>query len=268
MFKKKLLEEWLRGPPAAPHIFVVGGTGSGKTSLVRNIALHLLQHFPLNVVDFDGEYLTLPLKRITPKFQLSLPDASFLGWLLTQGARPEDGGYASSVFFDFNEGDLDEVFSKVKHDFTLPNHIRYALLWRLLVFKKYFTVKDESQVKEDESQNIVFDLSSILSIRERVIVQQILVSYLIQQSGSQYIIVEEAQPGPWISDISMLARRRGKKIIFVGQKFPEDFQNYEVILFTPYPIDTRRLPLPINPLYDKGVWWVGRLGIHRLKHLW
>jgi ABC-type cobalamin/Fe3+-siderophores transport system ATPase subunit len=265
VFGKGLIEKWMSDPKACPHLFVVGGTGAGKTTLMRKIALSLLQHGSVAVVDFDGEYLTLPLQPVTPPFSVFIPSMSFLGWLVSQASRPEDGGYAMAALSEYFEDtqDLSQVVSRIRHDITLPANVRYAFLWRISIFRKYF-VQDGAHADE----NRVYNLSGILSTRERKVVQQILVSYLIFSSNNRWIIVEEAEPGTWLSDISMEARKRGKRLLLVSQKIPEDLQNFELLLFTPYPIDTRRLPLPINPLYDKGVWWVGRLGVHRLKHLW
>jgi ABC-type cobalamin/Fe3+-siderophores transport system ATPase subunit len=260
---KGLIERWLEGA-GAPHLYIVGGTGVGKTTFVKRIALLLLQHGTLNVIDFDGEYLSLPLEPATPPLLVTIPSMTFLGWLLSQAARPEEGGYATAALLEYFEDaeDLDEVVSKIKYDPALPANVRYAALWRIALFRKYFAVSAHT-----DDLNRVYDLSGILSIRERQIVQQILVTYLIVSSSNRWIIVEEAQPGPWLSDISMLARRRGKRLILVSQQIPEDPQNYEIVLFTPYP-DTRRLPLPVNPTLDRGIWWIGRLGVHRLKHLW
>jgi hypothetical protein len=250
----------------APHLFVVGGTGAGKTTFVKKISLYLLQNFC--VVDFDGEYADLPLRQITPKFKLTIPSSTYLGWLLSQSARPEDGGFATaataSVVDYFENDNLDEIFAKVKQDLTIPSNVRYAFLWRIKVFQKYFELSQENS--SDDILNSRFDLSEILSIRERQIVQQVLVSYLVDRVPLKWIVIEETKPSPWISDVSMIARRRGKRLILVSQVLPEDVQNYELIIFTPYP--AHRIPLPVNPLTDKGMWWVGRLGIHRLKHLW
>ena len=258
---KGLIEKWVSGQ-GAPHLFVVGGSGAGKTTLVRKIALFLLQHGTLNVIDFDKEYVDLPLETVTPPFPVFVPSMSFLGWLVSQASRPEEGGFATASTLDFFEDakDLDEVISKIKYDPMLPSSVRYAALWRISLFRKYFIIKAEA---DDDLAGRVFDLSGILSIRERQAVQQILLSYLIN-SNARWVVVEEVHPGPWISDISMLARRRGKRLILVSQIFPEDPQNYELVIFTPYPI-SRQIPLPVNPLYDKGVWWVGRLGVHRIK---
>ena len=263
--RKSLLERWIQGDSASPHLFIVGGTGVGKTTLTRKIVLYLCAHaHNVAVLDFDGEYLTLPLEIVEPPFPVNIPSLSFLGWLLTQAARPEEGGFATAALLEYFEedADLDQIAAKIRHDITLPANVRYALLWRINVFRKHFTVS----ARAENNGNRVFNLSRILSIRERQIVQQLLLSYIIVNSNNYtWLVIEEAQPGPWLSDISMLARRHGKRLILVSQRFPDDPQNYEVLIFTPYPVDTRRLPLPVNPIFDRGIWWIGRLGIHRVR---
>jgi hypothetical protein len=166
-------------------------------------------------------------------------------------------------FFEDNDN-LDEIFVKVKHDLTLPPNVRYAVLWRIKIFQKYFELSQENS--SDDILNSRFDLSEILSIRERQLVQQVLVSYLVDRVHTKWIVIEETRPSPWLCDVAMIARRRGKRLILVSQYLPEDVQNYELVIFTPYP--ARQIPLPLNPFTDGGIWWVGRLGIHRLKHLW
>jgi energy-coupling factor transporter ATP-binding protein EcfA2 len=264
-----LIEKWIEGQ-GSPHLFIVGGTGAGKTTFARMLALYLLRkHMRGCVVDFDGEYADLPLRQITPKFKVTIPSSAhaYLGWLLSQSARPEEGGYATAALMDFFEDNdnLDEIFAKVKHDLTLPSNVRYAILWRVKIFQKYFEIVRENSY--DDILNSRFDLSEILSIRERQLVQQILVSYIVDRVPTlKWIVIEEARPSPWITDVSMIARRKGKKLIFMSQFLPEDVQNYELVIFTPYP--ARQIPLPVNPFMDRGIWWVGRLGTYRLKHLW
>lgn len=273
---KGLIEKWVSDQ--ATHLFVVGGTGAGKTTLTRKIVWYLCAHAHGNVavLDFDGEYLTLPLEAVEQPFPINTISLSFLGWLLTQAARPEEGGFATAALLEYFEEDADfatatwpeilnQIAAKIRHDITLPANVRYALLWRINVFRKHFTVSARA---DENNSNRVFNLSRILSIRERQIVQQLLLSYIVVNSNYTWVVVEEARPGPWLSDIAMLARRRGKRLILVSQQIPEDLQNYEIVLFTPYPVDTRRLPLPVNPALDRGIWWIGRLGVHRLKHLW
>jgi len=274
VFGKGLLEQWLQGDKGAPHLYVAGGSGAGKTSFVKNLVMLLVkQQHNIYVVDFDGEYTTLPLQSIKPPFPLLLSDKSTLGWVLSQVSRPEEGGFATAILTELYKlsdelNNLEEAISRIRHDQTIPVNIRYALLWRLSIFKKNFFISNDNHSFKNSS--LVFDLSSIQSIRERQAVQMILTSYLaVIDETPSFIVVEEAQTGPWLTDVAMLARRRKKRLILVSQRMPDDIMNYEIIIFTPYfPVDLRRLPLPTNPSLDRGVWWVGRLGIHRIKHLW
>jgi len=137
------------------------------------------------------------------------------------------------------------------------------VLWRLNVVKKYFVFDDDNE----ESPQSLFDLSKVPDVRERQIVQQLIASVLVNHSPGTFLVIEEGVPGEWLSDILALARRRGARIIYVSQTFPPMQHNFETILFTPYISNPRTLPLPVNPALDRGVWWVGGLGVHRLKHV-
>ena len=267
---KGLLEQWIQGR-GCPHLAIIGRTGAGKTTLAKKVTLFLISKgapsVPVQVLDFDQEYMDLPLETVTQPFKIPSEEIN-LSWLLSQINRPELGGYGiSGVFYLLEEdNNLDNIIMRVKHDLTLPQTVKFAVLWRLQVIRKYFTIS--SDISDPEYANVRFDLSSVLDLRERQLVQQILASILMFQPG--YLVIEEGLIGNWLDDILALARRRKRKIVFVGQRLPEQIQNFEVVLFTPYITNLRTfpLPLPVSPSTDKGAWWVGGLGVHRLKHLW
>jgi len=278
VFKRKsLFEKWLQGA-GAPHLAIVGRSGAGKTSLAHRIALYLLTTAPnsLVVLDFDGEYAELGLPLITPPFPLpKVP----LAWLLSQASRPEEGGYAVAGLIDdilsvFEDSsiNIDEIISNLRHNYNynIPANVRFAALWRFRLLKKYFLVQTPSELPLGR-----FDLSSIVDVRERQILQQVLTSAIIYQRPVHspdplYLIVEEGVSGEWIKDIAILARHRGVKLIYVSQSLPPSSvqSSFETIIFTPL-ISTQRpqLPLPVDPSLDRGVWWVGALGVRRIS-LW
>lgn len=276
--RKSLLERWLAGS-GAPHLAIVGRSGAGKTTLTKKIIGNLLNNTSNNkvVLDFDNEYSDLPLQVLTPPFPL--PRGVSLSWLLSQAVRPfreEGGGFGISgllslFLFEDDEDNMkiDEMITRVKTDHTIPFNIRFAALWRLNIIKKFF-VFDNHDYNSSSSR---FDLSMIPDIRERQVAQQILASLIVNHSPGTplFLVIEEGVPGEWLSDVIMLARRRRTRIIYVSQTLPPSntLTSFETILFTPYLYDQRPpLPLPINPALDRGVWWVGGLGVHRLKHLW
>jgi energy-coupling factor transporter ATP-binding protein EcfA2 len=261
---KGLLEQWIQGR-GCPHLAVIGRTGAGKTTLAKKVTLFLISKgVPIQVLDFDQEYVELPLETVTPPFQI--PSEIKLSWLLSQINRPDQGGFGItgviSLVEEEDDLNLDEIITRVKHDLTIPYTLRFATLWRLQILRKHFIFSETSH----EYTNARFDLSSI-DLRERQLAQQILASILMFQPG--YLIIEEGISGDWLNDIMALARRRQRRIIFIGQRIPEQIQNFELLLFTPYIFSTRiQLPLPVNPGIDKGLWWIGSLGIHRIKHVW
>lgn len=265
MFNKKgLIERWIqRDQNASPHLCIVGRTGAGKTTLCKKIVLFLLERGEnVSVLDFDGEYGDLPIPLLTPPFHVpKVP----LAWLISQAIRPEEGGYGiAGLVTLLDTEDVGEAISRIKQDWTVPASIRFATLWRLAVLQKYFVYDGATLLS-----SAVYDLSS-MNVRERQIVQQVLASLLTMDSNARYMVIEEGVSGAWMEDLLVMARRRRKRLIFVSQSLPDKVQNFEVVLFTPYITNLRTfpLPLPVSPSTDKGAWWVGGLGVHRLKHLW
>jgi len=268
-----LLEKWFEGA-GAPHLAIVGRSGAGKTTLAKHIIAHLLNNTNnVIVLDFDGEYADLPLFEVNPPFPI--PRGVSLAWLLSRAARPsreEGGGFGIAgllgIIDNIDTEDIDEVVTRIKNDLTIPFNIRFAVLWRLYVLKKYFVFTDSHEYNNSSSR---YDLS-LSDIRERQVVQSILASLVVNyyySPGPLFLVIEEGVPGEWISDLVALARRRGVRIIYVSQSLPPAslLPSFELVLFTPY-VTTQRLqlPLPTDPATDRGVWWVGALGVHRIKY--
>jgi hypothetical protein len=266
-----LIELWVSGS-GAPHLWVVGGTGAGKTSFIKNLAIMLLARgIPLTIIDYDGEYIHLPLIVQEPPFPVNV-DQETLAWLLSQAARPEEGGYAIELhlqrrFLQFNNENIEEIINIEKEASYngLPANIRQAIMWRLHLFRKYFTLSPTAP----DGIGVIYDLSPIRGGRAKEVVQQILLTYLVQVTTKklEFFIFEEASHGPFLRDILLMSRKKGARIIAVSQTLPDSefLSNFEFILFTPYINQRLPLPLPVDPATDRGVWWVGRLGIHRLN---
>jgi hypothetical protein len=258
VFGKSLLERWVEGG-GSPHLAIIGRTGAGKTSLCKKIVLYLLEKDNVAILDFDGEYGDMPMLSLSPPFHVPRVP---LSWLISQVVRPEEGGFGiAGALSLLDTDDIEQAYAQLRHDLSLPPNIRFAALWRLSVLRRYFVFDDTAL-----PSTAVYNLSS-MNVRERQVAQQVLASLLTVYSGAHFIVVEEGLSGTWMKDILALARRRGKRLIFVSQNLPEDIQNFEVLLFTPYITNPRTfpLPLPVNPATECGVWWVGGLGVHRLK---
>jgi len=130
---------------------------------------------------------------------------------------------------------------------------------------KYFDLNND--VPAPDGAGVRYDLSPIRGGRAKETVQQILVTYLLNSATtSSFIVVEEAPVGPFLRDILIMARRRGQRLIMVSQLLPENLNNFEILLFTPWMSNfTKSLPIPVDPALDRGVWWIGRLGVKRLS---
>jgi DNA helicase HerA-like ATPase len=273
--RKSIIERWLDNePPAAPHLWVAGGTGMGKTSLVKRLSLRALERGEkVFIIDYDGEYVDLPLSIIRPPFDINA-DFDTVAWLLSQAARPEDGGHAVEVHFQR----LFEKYSTLSPElrFTeliklaevegLPYNIRQAIQWRLYLFNKYFRLSNASPVPD--GAGAIYDLSPVRGGRAKETVQEILLTYSLffGLTTRSFIVVEESSTGSFLRDILIEARRKGLRIIAASQRLPDSelLTNFEYIIFTPF-YEKINLPLPINPATDRGAWWVGRLGTRRLS---
>lgn len=271
--RRNLFDRWI-ATEGAPHLAIVGRSGAGKTTLTKKIILNLLTNGKnVAILDFDAEYKDIPIPTLEPPFPL--PRGVSLAWLLSQAARPsrEEGGGIGiagvlSLHGLHDPKKIDEVISEIRHDLSLPYNIRFAVAWRLLVIKKFFDFNDFNN-NDGLQKNLLFDLSMIPDIRERQVAQQILASLVtVYSSGPSFLVVEEGVPGEWISDLVVLARRRGTRIIYVSQSLPPSnvLPSFEVVLFTPYFSQQRLpLPLPVDPALDRGVWWTGVLGTRRIS---
>jgi hypothetical protein len=267
--KRSLLERWLDNE-GTPHLYIIGRTGAGKTSLCKRILLFLLSRDEkVAVLDFDAEYTEIPASVLRPPFPI--PRDVSIGWLLSQAFRPDGGGagiygvfpYVSEIESE-NENNIDQLMSRIKHDLTLPYAVRFAFLWRLKVLKDNFVFVDE----DIDCRSVIYDLSKIKDLRARQVAEQILASMVMLVPCKLFVVVEESIPGSWMNDVLIVARRYNKRLILISQRFPEQPQNFEILLFTPYMGDLKWLYLPVNPSKDKGLWWIGTLGTHRLKYTW
>jgi hypothetical protein len=246
----------------------------GKTSLAKKLSLHVLARGEkVFVIDFDGEYVDLPLPVTKPPFPISV-DLDALAWLLSQAARPEDGGHAVEIhlqrLFEKHSALSPELrfteLIRILEAESLPYNIRQALQWRLYLFNKYFRLSNVTPVPD--GAGAIYDLSPIRGGRAKETVQEILLTYSLffGLTTRSFIVIEEAPAGSFLRDILIEARRKGLRIIAVSQRLPDLdlLTNFECIVFTPL-YEKINHPLPINPATDRGVWWVGRLGTKRLS---
>jgi len=272
------IERWARGDPRmAPHLLLVGRTGSGKTSAAKWIIDYVCVRKRLArsiVLDWDGEYAgILPFQVFEPPFEVAAIPPLIID-ALTEIERPEEGGHGVAAHLRRileTEGlkDLNRAIARLRNELTLPRNVADAAASRLEAVARYITLREPREVEvADEMEEGVYLLSRIYSIWERASVQQFLASYYVLTKCSpvpSILLVEEGGMGArstFLKHVLALARRRRTKIIFISQTLPppELLPNFELLLFDCDWRTRRELgaPIPHSPLEPGECWWVRR----------
>jgi len=285
------IEKWLRGSDKemAPHLLLVGRTGSGKTSAARAILSRTLRNglFDVVILDWDAEY-DLPLPVYEPPFPISAPPP-LVADALAEVERSTEGGHSVAHFLKravASAADFEKAAGKLRSmqlevvSYSLKAALEAAFM-RLETIAPHveFTASNEPAGLEEG----VYLLSEIPSVWTRASIQQFLSAFhvfarrrlliarerdpLLPPVPPSILVIEEGGMGAratYLYHLMREARKARTRIIYLSQTLPpaEILQSTELLLFdTNWQIRKElRAPIPDSELRLGECWWVRRAG--------
>jgi len=279
-----LVKKWLEGkdPALAPHLLLVGRSGSGKTSAAKAILSTALRGGEnVIVLDWDGEYTDLPVPIYTPPFEVSAPPHLIADALGEVERNPEGGHVISALLCKaLEKGSVDQAIRALTSDRFEFREASYARL-RLETIARYCVINARLFNENERGNNAmgmydligVYDLSKVLSVSHRAMLQQffavlIVLTRLEANNPIPLILaIEEGGMGARETFLKRLlaeARRAGVKLVFITHSLPDyDLrQSFEILLFDHDPLIPRLLnvAIPYSKLTPGECWWIRRGG--------
>jgi DNA polymerase III delta prime subunit len=285
------IDRWLRGedPDLAPHLLLVGRTGSGKTTAARAVLHRTMRSglFDVVILDWDAEYDDLPLPVHAPPFPIAAPP-SLVADALAEVERSAEGGHGVAYFLKkaiTGAASLERAAEKLRTQFDVTS---YAL--RAAIEAAVTRLEMLMQYIEFENTNVpaslgegVYLLSEIPSVWARASIQQFLSAFhvfanrrlliarerdpLLPPVPPSILVIEEGGMGArstYLYHLMREARKARTRIIYLSQTLPpaEILQSAELLLFdTNWQIRKElRAPIPDSELRPGECWWVRRAG--------
>jgi DNA polymerase III delta prime subunit len=282
-----LVKKWLEGkdPALAPHLLLVGRSGSGKTSAAKAVLSSALRNGE-NVIalDWDGEYTDFPVPIYAPPFEVCAPPHLVADALGEVERNPEGGHVVTSLLLRALEGgNVNQALKTLTADRFEFREAAYARM-RLEIVARYCNIS--MLYKENNDIEGVYDLSQISSVSHRAMVQQFLTALIVLsrlQANALIpliLVVEEGGMGAretFLKRLLASARKARVRLVFITHSLPEPDlrQHFELLLFDHDPAVHRILnvAIPFSALRPGECFWIRRNGTAKklrieLNHKW
>ena len=297
---KDFVERWLQYEKheLAPHLLLVGRTGSGKTTATKYfIARALSKYSEIVVLDWDNEYNAVLSTSYDPPFLISARAAQVAD-AVTEIERPEGGGHATAHYIRkaleeaARANSTSNLFraaaEKLRTTLEITSYAMRAALeaaiMRLEEIAPYIEVERASARAHAGLRGGTYSLFKIASIWNRSAVRQFLAMFhvvarraalvayeeepaLHDPPDPSVLVIEEGSVGATTTYLRHLlteARKASTRVVIVTQGLPdaEVVQNCEVLLFDTTPSVRRALhaAIPDSRLRVGEAWWVRRDG--------